>query len=129
MALTDVAIRNAKPGDKPYKLTDGAEMFLQVTPAGGKLWRLKYRVDGRETLLVMGAYPETSLSDARPLRNKSGKWHPDAIERVLAHGAADKVRAAYYRGAHWDGRVVHEVCLERIEKLKAEGKARPDKVL
>jgi integrase len=68
MALTDVAIRNAKPGDKPYKLTDGAGMFLLVTPAGGKLWRLKYRVDGREKLLAIGAYPETSLSDARKRR-------------------------------------------------------------
>jgi integrase len=68
MALTDVAIRNAKAGDKPYKLTDGAGMFLLVTPAGGKLWRLKYRVDGREKLLAIGAYPETSLSDARKRR-------------------------------------------------------------
>lgn len=68
MALTDVAVRNAKPGDKPYKLTDGAGMFLLVTPAGGKLWRLKYRVDGREKLLAIGAYPETSLSDARKRR-------------------------------------------------------------
>lgn len=53
MALTDVAIRNAKPGEKPIKLTDGAGMFLLITPAGGKLWRLKYRVEGREKLLAI----------------------------------------------------------------------------
>jgi len=42
---------------------------------------------------------------ASTLLNESGKWHPDAIERALAHGDSDKVRAAYHRGAHWDERV------------------------
>ncbi|MFX8641113.1 Arm DNA-binding domain-containing protein, partial [Acinetobacter baumannii] len=46
MALTDTAIRNAKPAGKAIKLADGAGMFLLITPAGGKLWRLKYRIDG-----------------------------------------------------------------------------------
>ena len=55
VALTDVAIRNAKPGAKAIKLADGGRMFLLVTPAGGKLWRLKFRVDGREKLLAIGA--------------------------------------------------------------------------
>lgn len=68
MPLTDVAIRNAKPGAKPIKLSDGNGMFLLVTPAGGKLWRLKYRLDGREKLLAMGAYREIGLSDARKRR-------------------------------------------------------------
>ncbi len=71
MALTDVAIRNAKLDAKAYKLADGAGMFLLVTPAGGKLWRLKYRIDGREKLLAMGTYPETSLSDARKRREEA----------------------------------------------------------
>lgn len=71
MALTDVAIRSAKPGPKPIKLTDGAGMFLLVTPAGGKLWRLKYRIDGREKLLSIGAYPEIGLSDARKRRDEA----------------------------------------------------------
>ena len=65
MALTDVAIRNAKPGAKAIKLADGGGMFLLVTPAGGKLWRLKYRIDGREKLLAIGAYPEIGLGEAR----------------------------------------------------------------
>ena len=71
MALTDVAIRNAKPGPKPIKLSDGAGMFLLMTPAGGKLWRLKYRLDGREKLLAIGAYPEIGLSDARKRRDEA----------------------------------------------------------
>jgi integrase len=71
MALTDIAIRNAKPGVKPIKMADGAGMFLLVTPAGGKLWRLKYRIDGREKLLAIGAYPEIGLSDARKRRDEA----------------------------------------------------------
>lgn len=71
MALTDVAIRNAKPGARPIKLADGAGMFLLVTPAGGKLWRLKYRLDGREKLLAIGAYPAIGLSDARRRRDEA----------------------------------------------------------
>lgn len=54
MALTDVAIRTAKPGEMAIKLADGAGKFLLVTPAGGKLWWLKYRIDGREKLLEAG---------------------------------------------------------------------------
>ena len=69
MKLTDVAIRNAKPGEKPVKMADGQGLFLFVTPAGGKLWRLKYRLDGREKLLAIGAYPQVSLSDARKRRD------------------------------------------------------------
>lgn len=71
MALTDVAIRNAKPGAKPIKLADGGGMFLLITPAGGKLWRLKYRVDGREKLLAIGAYPEIGLGEARRRREEA----------------------------------------------------------
>ena len=71
MALTDIAVRNAKPGAKAIKLADGNGMFLLITPAGGKLWRLKYRVDGSEKLLAMGAYPEISLGEARRRREEA----------------------------------------------------------
>jgi len=77
MALTDVAIRNAKARSKPYKLGDALGLFLLVQPTGGKLWRLKYRVDGREKKLAIGTYPDTSLSEARKRRD-------DARELVAA---------------------------------------------
>lgn len=69
MALTDIAIRNAKPRAKPYKLGDALGLFLLVQPTGGKLWRLKYRIDGREKKLGIGTYPEISLADARKRRD------------------------------------------------------------
>ena len=65
MALTDTGIRNVKPDDKPFKMSDEKGMFLYVASTGGKLWRLKYRFDGKEKLLSLGAYPDVSLKDAR----------------------------------------------------------------
>lgn len=69
--LTDAQVRNAKPTDKPQKLFDGQGLFLLVTPAGGKLWRLKYRMHGKELLLSIGSYPAISLSDARRRRDEA----------------------------------------------------------
>ena len=65
MALTDTEIRRSKPGDTPYKLSDGHGLYLLVKPNGGRLWRWKYRFDGKEKLMAFGTYPELSLADAR----------------------------------------------------------------
>ena len=71
MALTDIAIRQAKPAAKQHKFADGAGLYLLVTPAGGKLWRLKYRLVGKEKLLAFGVYPEVSLAGARKRRDEA----------------------------------------------------------
>ncbi|WP_420993674.1 tyrosine-type recombinase/integrase [Cupriavidus sp. 30B13] len=68
MSLTDLAVRNAKPLDKPYKMTDGDGMFLLVQPNGGKYWRLAYRYLGKQKTLALGVYPEVSLASARQRR-------------------------------------------------------------
>jgi integrase len=65
MALSDVAIRAAKPGAKPIKLSDERGLFLLVQPSGGKLWRLKYRIAGKEKKLSLGRYPDVALKEAR----------------------------------------------------------------
>lgn len=69
MALTDTAIRAAKPGPKPVKLADERGLFLLVQPSGGKLWRLKYRFDGKEKKLSLGRYPDVTLREARLRRD------------------------------------------------------------
>lgn len=71
MALTDTAIRNAKAKPKPYKLGDSQGLFVLVQPSGGKLWRLKYRFDGKEKKLALGTYPEIGLAEARKRRDKA----------------------------------------------------------
>ena len=71
MALTDTAIRAAKPKDKPYKLSDSAGLYLMVNPTGSRLWRLKYRLAGKEKVLAIGAYPAVSLATAREKREQA----------------------------------------------------------
>ena len=73
MALSNTAIINAKATLKAYKLYDIDGLFLQVTPNGGKWWRLKYRFGGKEKLLSLGTYPEISLSQARQRRDDARK--------------------------------------------------------
>lgn len=63
--LTQLAVVNAKPKEKPYKLSDQQGLYLYVTPAGGKIWRMKYRYLGKEKLLVFGTFPEITLAEAR----------------------------------------------------------------
>ncbi len=75
--LTDIKIKKAKPKDKPVTLFDGGGLFLLITPTGGKLWRFKYRHDGKQKLLAFGSYPEITLQDARQRREDA--------RRLLAH--------------------------------------------
>lgn len=71
MPLTDTAIRKAQPHERQYKLADGGGLFLLVTPAGGKSWRWKYYLDGKEKLMTLGRYPDVSLAKARELRDQA----------------------------------------------------------
>ena len=69
--LTDLQCRKAKAADKPFKKTDGGGLHLDVTPAGGKLWRYRYEFAGKERLLSIGPYPAVSLTDARAARDSA----------------------------------------------------------
>lgn len=80
MPLTDTVIRNAKPADKPYKLYDGGGLYIEITPSGGKLWRLKYRYAGKEKLQALGKYPAVSLSAARSRRDEGKTLLADSID-------------------------------------------------
>ncbi|CBJ50882.1 Putative integrase prophage protein (fragment) [Ralstonia solanacearum PSI07] len=80
MALTDTAIRNAKPGDKPIKLFDGGGLFLHITPAGQRYWRLKYRFAGKEKLLALGVYPRVGLKEARDRRDEAKRLLDDGVD-------------------------------------------------
>ena len=71
MPLTDTAVRNAKPAEKAVKMFDGGGLYLEVAPSGGKWWRLKYRVDGKEKRLSLGTYPDVGLKEARERRDQA----------------------------------------------------------
>ena len=77
--LTVTATNNAKPKDKPYKLTDEKGLYLFIQSSGSKLWRFDYRFGGKRKTLALGSFPDVSLSDARDRR--------DAARKLLANDA------------------------------------------
>jgi integrase len=76
--LTDAKVRNARPRERPFKVSDERGLHLLVKPSGSRLWRLDYRHGGKHKTLALGAYPDVSLSLARERR--------DAARRLLAVG-------------------------------------------
>ena len=80
MPLTDTSIRNAKPSEKPVKLFDTGGLFIILTPAGGKWFRFRYSLNGKEKLLSLGTYPDVSLKDARERRDEARKLLANGID-------------------------------------------------
>lgn len=118
MALKDAEIRAFPAIDTPYKKADGGGLYLEIFPNGSKLWRWKFRVNGKEKRLALGAYPQVSLKDARQRR--------DAQRAKLVEGidpAIDRKRskaAALVSAAN----TFAQVAREYIEaKMVREGKA------
>lgn len=117
MPLSDVTIRNARPGERPTKLFDGGGLHLLVNPNGSRLWRLKYRIGGREKLLAIGPYPSVSLKAARSERERAkellaaGK-DPSEVQRLKREMAAASARNTF--------RGIADMLIERMHK---EGRA------
>lgn len=117
MPLTDTAIRASKPKERPYKLADAQGLYLLVSPKGSRLWRLKYRIAGKEKLLAIGPYPAISLKEAREAR--------DNAKKLLAAGAdpsASKREAREAEAAATE-HIFRAIADEYLDKLKREGKA------
>lgn len=98
MPLTDTAIRNAKPADKPVRLFDGGGLYLEVAPSGGKWWRLKYRFGGKEKRYSLGVYPEVTLATARKKRDEAREKLAAGIDPGEAKKA--EKRASLLAAAH-----------------------------
>jgi integrase len=116
MALSDTAIRAAKHGPKPIKLADERGLFLLVQPSGGKLWRLKYRFEGKEKKLSLGRYPDVSLKEARLRR--------DAAREKIASGidpGAEKREAKVQEAVDASSRF-EVVANEYLDKAEREGR-------
>lgn len=93
MPLSDTKIRNAKPAAKPYKLFDERGLYIEVTPAGGRLWRLKYRYGGKEKRLALGAYPDVPLALARERRDEARRLLAQGIDPGLHRKATKAMQA------------------------------------
>ena len=97
MALTDLALRTAKPKEKAYKLFDGGGLHLVVNPNGSRLWRLAYRFAGKSKQLAFGPYPTVSLAEARQKREDAKKLLLDGRDPSAAR-KLDKINAAISEG-------------------------------
>ena len=71
--LTELSIKQAKPKEKQYKLTDGEGMYLRVYPNGSKYWQLQYWFDEKQKILSLGVWPDVSLKEAREERFEAKK--------------------------------------------------------
>ncbi|GAA3758544.1 tyrosine-type recombinase/integrase [Terriglobus aquaticus] len=98
MPLTDATIRQLKPAEKPRKVSDGKGLYVEVMPTGGKLWRLKYRIHGKEKRISLGTFPETGLKVARESRDEARALIAKGID-PSAHRKATK-RTAKERAAN-----------------------------
>jgi integrase len=127
--LTQLQVRNAKPREKAYKLADGGGLYLEVTPKGGKLWRMKFRqLDGTENRLSFGAYPEVSLIDAREKRDQARKLiaagkdpardRDDAARhaRMVAENTFEKIAREWHTAmlGQWQPKTAQDI-LHRLE--------------
>lgn len=84
MRLTVAAIKTAKPKEKPYRLTDGQGLYLEIRPNGSKYWRYKYRFNGKEKRLAIGVYPEISLKEARAVHQQARLQLNDGVDPSAA---------------------------------------------
>ena len=103
MSLTDAKIRTLKPSDKPFKVSDSHGLYLLVKPGGSRHWYLKYRINGKESRVALGAYPAVSLSDARQQR--------EGVRKMLALNINPVQQRAAERGSRTPDKVFKNVAL------------------
>ena len=89
MALSDTAVRKAKPEAKPYNMADSGGLYLQITPAGGKLWRWNYRHEGKQKTMAFGGYPDVPIVDARTAHQAARKLRAAGVD-PMAHRKTEK---------------------------------------
>jgi integrase len=92
--LTDTEVRKSKPTDKAYRLTDGKGLFLFITPTGGRLWRFKYRYDGKQKLMALGQYPDVPLVLARERHAAARKLLATGVDPMAQRKAEKTARKA-----------------------------------
>jgi hypothetical protein len=114
--LNGLCIRQAKPRDRDYKLTDYDGLHLLVRPNGSKLWRLSYRFAGKQKLLALGAYPSVTLAEAREARAAARKLIANGTDPSV-HRRLEKIAAAA------GGNTFRDVAEELLAKQAREGRA------
>lgn len=117
--LTDQAIRSTRPRVKPYKLADGEGLTLLVNPNGSKLWRFRYRVDGREKMLGFGSYPDTSAKLVREQKEAARKLLARNIDPSRVRQAEKVARGNTFEVVAREGLMLQEKKLAPATYAKA----------
>ena len=117
MPLTDIQLRQLKPREKDYKTADGGGLYVHVSKTGSRLWRFRYRFDGKQKLMAFGAYPAISLARARELRAEAKTLLAEGIDPA-AHAKAEKAQQAALTEHTFE-----KIAAELVDKLRKEGKA------
>lgn len=118
MPLTHTQILSAKPAAKPQRLFDGGGLYIEVTPTGGKLWRMKYRFGGKEKLLSFGAYPVVGIKDARAKREEAKAAMAQGIDPAAAKKAQ---KAAQSERSANSFEVVAREWFDKFKLTRSEG--------
>lgn len=104
--LTEVQVKNSKPKDKPYKLSDGGGLYLLINSDGAKYWRMDYRLLSIRRTAAFGKYPQVSLSEARDKRSSARKLIDEGVDPVQAK--QDAARLVADSAAHTFGKLALE---------------------
>ena len=116
-ALTNTKIKNAKAKEKDYKLFDGGGLYILVTKAGGKNWKLKYKFDSKEKLLSLGSYPNVSLVKARELREK---YKTDISNGIDPSKKKKEIKQKVEQESEKQKNTFEVIALERLNKVKED---------
>lgn len=90
---TDAFFRSRKSADKPYKAPDANGLYMLIQPNGSRLWRYRYRIDGKENVFAIGGYPEMTLQEAREARDAARKLVKEGIHPAK-HRKASRLHAS-----------------------------------
>lgn len=117
MPLSDIQVRNLKPRNKAYKVSDFEGMFVLVKPNGSKLWQFKYRLDGKERLLSIGVYPDVSLAQARKVKEAARSSVAAGVDPSEAKQEEKRLRFEA------KGQTFEKIGAEFLAKQRKEGKS------
>lgn len=117
MSLSDRGIRNLQPRSRTYKCSDERGLYLEISPTGSKLWRMRYRYGGKDKRLALGAYPEVSLAEARRRRDEAREQLRDGVDPVQERRREKLLAACNSSNSFGD------IAREYINKIEREGRS------
>ncbi|GAA6177858.1 tyrosine-type recombinase/integrase [Sulfitobacter pacificus] len=118
MPLSDIQVRNLKPREKAYKVSDFEGLFVLVKPNGSKLWQMKYRLYGKERLFSIGVYPDVTLAQARKAKEEARAKVAAEIDPSEAKQTEKRVKREEA------GQTFEKIGAEFLAKQRKEGKTK-----